>query len=230
MVQTRSRVSIVLVHGVWADGSSWREVLSLLSHSGHKVYAAQLPLTSFDADVAAVERLLDHVVGPVLLVGHSYGGAIISATGGHEKVKKLVYIAAFAPNAGEPLGALLGINPPSAHVELGPDRHGFVWASAAVLADAVAHDLHRDLIHLAVAVQKPYAHTLFEATVPSPAWKTRPSAYLIATEDRILSPKTQHALAERIAAVRGEVASSHLVPVSHPAQTAEFILEQAAAL
>ncbi len=219
------KINIILVHGVWSDGSSWREVITLLAHSGHKVYAAQMPLTSFDGDVAAVERLLDHVVGPVLLVGHSYGGAVISAVGGHEKVKKLVYLTALAPDAHEPLGSLLLINPPAAQFELGPDQHGFVWATPSIFADAVAHDLHRGLAHLAVAVQKPYSHKLFLATLLAPAWKSKPSAYLITTEDRILNPKTQHMLAQRIGAVTREIASSHYVIAAHPDEVAEFILD-----
>ena len=222
------KISIILVHGVWSDGSAWRDVIRPLAHAGHKVYAAQMPLTSFDGDVAAVERLLDHVVGPVVLVGHSYGGAVVSAVGGHEKVKQLIYLAAFVPEANEPLGSLLMINPPAAQIAMEPDQHGFVWATSEVFADAIAHDLHRGLINLAVAVQKPYSRKLFEATVPSPAWKIRPSAYLITTEDRILRLKTQHLLAERIGATTREIASSHLVIASHPEEVAEFILSAVA--
>ena len=222
------KISIILVHGVWCDGSAWRDVLRPLAHAGHKVYAAQMPLTSFDGDVAAVERLLDRVVGPVVLVGHSYGGAVISAVGGHEKVKKLIYLAGFAPEANEPLGSLLMINPPAAQVAMEPDQHGFVWATTAVYADAIAHDLHRGLVNLAVAVQKPYSPKLFQATVQAPAWKSRPSAYLITTEDRILSPKTQHMLASRIGATTREIASSHMVIASHPEEAADFILASVA--
>jgi len=227
---TPQKCNIILVHGVWSDGSSWRDVLTSLAHSGHKVYAAQMPLTSFDSDVAAVERLLDHVVGPVILVGHSYGGAVISEAGGHEKVRKLVYLTAFAPEPDEPLGSLLMLDPPAAQFELGPDQHGFVWATQAIFADAFAQDLHRGLVNLAVAVQKPYAHKLFTATVQRPAWKTLPSAYLITTEDRILSPKTQAMLAQRIGATTREIASSHHVIASHPEEVAEFIREAAAGL
>jgi pimeloyl-ACP methyl ester carboxylesterase len=122
------------------------------------------------------------------------------------------------------------LDPPAAQFELGPDQHGFVWATQAIFADAVAHDLHRGLVNLAVAVQKPYAHRLFVATVQSPAWKTLPSAYLITTEDRILSPKTQAMLARRIGATTREIASSHHVIASHPEEVAQFIREAAAAL
>jgi pimeloyl-ACP methyl ester carboxylesterase len=224
------KANIVLAHGVWSDGSAWRDVIPALVHAGHSVYAAQLPLTSFDGDVAALERLLDHVVGPVVLVGHSYGGAVISAAGDHEKVKQLVYLCAFAPLPDEAFGSLLGVHPPAAQVDAGPDQHGFVWATPALFADAIGHDLSRSVINLAVTVQKPYAHKLFAATLPNPAWKRKPSAYLIATEDRILNPRTQHMLADRIGATCREIASSHLVIASHPAETAEFILEAAAGI
>jgi pimeloyl-ACP methyl ester carboxylesterase len=227
MEKGSQKANIVLVHGVWSDGSAWRDVITPLAHAGHNVYAAQLPLTSFDGDVAALERLLDHVVGPVVLVGHSYGGAVITAAGDHEKVKKLVYICAFAPQQREKLGSLLEIHPPAAQVQMGPDQHGFVWATAPVMADAVAHDVHRGVVNFAVAVQKPYAHKLFEASISNPAWQRKPSSYLITTEDRILNPKTQHLLADRIGATRREVASSHLVLISHHAETADFILESA---
>ncbi len=224
------KVSIVLVHGVWCDGSSWREVLTPLAHAGHKVYAAQMPLTSFDGDVAALERLLDHVVGDVVLVGHSYGGAVISAVGGHEKVKMLVYLAGLAPDAGESIGSGLTRNPPAAQMHMGPDQHGFVWATAELVSDAIAQDIHRGMVHFAVAVQKPYAHKLFEARLPNPAWKLRPTAYLVATEDRILNPKTQRAFAERMGAKTREVASSHLVIVSHPDEVVDFIQDAVAGL
>ena len=219
------KINIILVHGVWCDGSTWREVMTPLVAAGHKVYAAQMPLTSFDGDVAAVERLLDHVVGPVVLVGHSYGGAVITAVGGHEKVKKLVYLTAFAPDVNEPFGSLLMIHPPAAHFELGPDQHGFVWATAAIFADAVAHDINPEEVDFAVAVQKPYAHKLFLATVQSPAWKIRPSAYLVTTEDRIFDPRTQRMLAERMGATTHEIPSSHHVAAAYPTEVAAFILE-----
>ncbi len=224
------RVNIILVHGVWSDGSTWRGVIAALARAGHPVYAAQMPLTSFDGDVAAVERLLDHVVGPLLLVAHSYGGAVISAVGGHEKVKKLVYLTALAPESGEPFGSLLMLNPPAARVELSPDQHGFIWATPAVFADAIAHDLHPGQVQLAVAMQKPYAHKLFLSSVSAPAWKTKPSAYLITTEDRIFSPKTQYMLAERIRATTREIAGSHMVITAHPDEVASFILDAAAGL
>jgi pimeloyl-ACP methyl ester carboxylesterase len=225
------RLNIILVHGVWADGSCWSEVFPTLAHAGHRVYSAQLPLTSFDNDQAALERLLDRVSGPTVLVGHSYGGAVITAAGAHEKVRKLIYLAAFAPEKGERLGSILGIHPPKAQVEMGPDQHGFVWATPAVFADAVGHDLPKDTLDFLVAVQKPYSYRLFNAALSSPAWHTKPTSYLVASEDRILNPQTQRMLAQRIGAeLVAEVESSHMVLSAAPYEVSQFILQAVAKL
>ncbi len=222
-----AKPSIVLVHGVWSDGSMWREVVTLLAHQGFPVRAAQIPLTSFAEDVAAVNRMLDHQEGPVVLVGHSYGGGVISEAGNHPKVAKLVYIAALAPQPGEPLGAILGRNPPAAQIEMRPDEHGFVWATSGQFQDAIAHDIHRGLVHLAVAVQKPFATEIFDATVAVPAWQSKPSWYLVATEDRILNPKTQREIAAAIHAQVRETQTSHLPLLSKPEAVANIIAEAA---
>jgi pimeloyl-ACP methyl ester carboxylesterase len=222
-----AKPKIVLVHGVWLDGSSWSEVIRDLSHKGFEVHAAQIPLTSFEEDVAAVKRSIDHAGEPVVLVGHSYGGAVISAAGNHANVEKLVYIAALAPNPGQPCGALLAENPPAAQVEMKPDAEGFIWANVAGFQDAIAHDVHPKLVNLAVAVQKPFASKIFEGSIPNPAWQTKPSWYLVTTEDRILNPKTQHAMATRINAKVHEVASSHLPQVARPHAVIDIILEAA---
>jgi pimeloyl-ACP methyl ester carboxylesterase len=221
--------SILLVHGVWSDGSVWREVIALLAHQGFPVKAAQIPLTSFEEDVAAVNRALGQLEGPVVLVGHSYGGGVVSEAGNDPKVAKLVYIAALAPQPGEVLGAILGRNPPAANIEMQPDAHGFIWATADQYRDAMAHDIHRGLVHLAVAVQKPFAAQIFGASVASPAWKAKPSWYLIATEDRILSPKTQHEIAAAINAQTRETATSHMPQLSNPEAVAAIIAEAAQA-
>ncbi len=219
--------SILLVHGVWCDGSIWREVIPLLAHQGFRVSAAQISLASFEDDVAAVNRALDHQPGPVVLVGHSYGGGVISAAGRHPKVEKLVYITAFAPQPGEVLGQILGKNPPAANVEMKPDDHGFIWATSEQFQDAIAHDVHRGLVHLAVAVQKPFATAIFDASVAEPAWQSKPSWYLITTEDRILNPQTQRDMAVAIRATIHETPTSHLPPLSKPEAVAEIIAEAA---
>ncbi len=227
-METTAKKAIVLVHGVWVDGSSWGEVIKLLAHAGHKVYAAQLPLNSFEDDVATVHRLLHHVDGPVILVGHSYGGAVISAAGNHKNVEKLVYITAFAPDPNQVFGSILGINPPAASLNLAPDPEGYLWIDAPTMQDAIAHDVHRGLVNLAVAVQKPYAAKLFESSISDPAWQHKPSYYLVTSDDRILNPKTQHEMAKKINATVREVASSHMPLISQPQAVADLITEAAA--
>lgn len=222
--------TIVLVHGAWSDGSIWKEVLLPLAHAGYAVRAAQIGLESYAADVAAVERLLEQVEGPVLLVGHSYGGAVISSAGNHAKVKALAYVAAFAPEASEVFGSLMSMHPAKAQMNLSPDAQGYLWMTAAFAAEALGHDLHRGVIHLAVAVQKPTSAAVFGETLQEPAWKTKPSAYLVTTDDRILAPETQQELARRIGARIEEVAASHLVVLSQPEAVANFLLKSAAQL
>lgn len=226
----RKQGTIVLVHGAWCDASVWTNVLLPLAHEGYTVRAAQLPLESFDNDLAAVERLLEQVEGPVLLVGHSYAGAVISAAGNHPKVKALAYVCAFAPEAGEVFGSLMAMNPAEEQMAVTPDAEGYLWLDAAFAMKALGHDLHRGVIHLAVATQKPTNHKLFEATLDRPAWKRRPSAYLITTDDKILAPATQHTLAERIGARVEEVAASHLVLLSQPEKVASFLRTSAESL
>lgn len=222
-----AKPAIVLVHGVWCDGSAWTEVIKDLGHQGYEVHAAQIPLTSFEEDVAATKRVIDHFGGPVILVGHSYGGAVISEAGNDERVSKLVYITALAPAAGQPVGASLGENPPAAKIEMKPDAEGFIWADAKGFADAIAHDIHRGLVNLAVAVQKPFAAKVFEATVAAPAWQSKPSWYLVTTEDRILNPITQRAMAKRINAKVHEVATSHLPMIANAKAVVDIIVEAA---
>ena len=230
MAVGRKQGTIVLVHGAWLDGSSWREVLLPLAHEGYSVRAAQLPFKSYEGDVAAVDLLLNHVEGPVLLVGHSYGGAVIAAAGNHPKVEALAFVAAFAPEADEVFGSLLSMHPAEARMTIGPDASGFLWLDSDFAANALGHDLHRGIIHFMVAVQKPVNYKLFESKLTDPAWKRKPSSYLVTTEDRILSPETQRALAKRIGARTEEAAASHLVPLAQPEAVAQFLRTSAAAL
>ncbi len=222
--------TIVLVHGAWLDGSVWTNVLVPLAHEGYTVRAAQLPLTSYEGDVAAVELLLDRVEGPVLLVGHSYAGAVISAAGNHSKVAGLAYVTAFAPEADEVFGSLMNMHPAEAAMTIGPDASGFLWIDAEFAATALGHDVHRGAIHLGVAVQKPASYKLFESKLSDPAWKRKPSSYLVTTEDRIFAPQTQHELARRIHARTEDVAASHLVLLSQPDAVAQFIRNSAEVL
>ncbi len=219
----KNEFSIVLVHGVWSDGSAWAQVIAPLLMKGYEVQAAQMHLREFAEDVAVVEQVIARQTRPVVLVGHSYGGAVITAAGNHSNVAKLVYLAAFAPEAGEPFGALLGMHPMAAQVEITPDADGLVWATAEMLHDAIAQDVEIAALRVAAAAQNPYAAKLFAATLEPPAWKTKSSWYLQTTEDRILNPKTQSVLAERIGAKTQEVASGHLVIVSHPEAVVRII-------
>ncbi len=222
--------TIVLAHGAWLDASAWREVLIPLAHEGYQVRAAQLPFKSFEGDVAAVELLLDHVNGPILLVGHSYAGAVISAAGSHPKVRALAFVAAFAPEADEVFSSLLHMHPPASKAELGPDASGYLWIDAAYAADALGHDLHRGHLNLAAAIQKPVSYRVFEAKLSNPSWRSKPNHYLVASEDRILHPDTQRTLAARIGARTEEVAASHWLLLSQPAAVAQFIRNSAESL
>ncbi len=230
MIGERKPGTIVLVHGAWCDGGVWRDVLIPLAHEGHTVRAAQLPLKSFEDDVASVELLLDHVDGPVLLVGHSYAGAVITAAGNHAKVHSLAYVAAFAPDADEVFGSLVSLHPGASTKTIKPDANGYMWMDADYAADALGHDLHRGIINLAVATQKPVNAPLFQSKLSDPAWKHKPNSYLITTEDRLLNPETQRMMALRMSARTEESAASHLVILSQPDAVAQFLRGSAAAL
>lgn len=230
MADERKQGTIVLVHGAWSDGSIWTEVLVNLAHQGYKVRAAQIPLTSFAADVAAVELLLNQVAGPVLLVGHSYGGAVITQAGHHPKVKALAYITAFAPEPDEVFGSIMGLHPAKEGLTLVPDAKGFLWLDSDFAASALGQDLHIGTVRLAVAVQKPIHAEVFAQKLSDPAWKMRRNSYLITTEDRVLAPETQHLLATRIGARTEEVAAGHFVPLSQPQAVANFLKTSADAL
>ena len=226
--------SIVLVHGAWLDASAWREVIPALLQAGHTVHGVQLPLTSFEADLRETRRMLARAqsegTGEVTLVGHSYAGAVITAAAADQPgVTKLVYIAALAPDAGEIFGSILGIDPPKVEFHLTTDADGMIWITADTMHQGLGHDLPFATMALQTAVQKPYAAKLFEESLPDPAWKTRPSWYLVATEDRVLTPATQRLLARRIGATVREVSASHLPFLSQPQAVIDIILEAVAA-
>ena len=230
MAGERKQGTTVLVPGAWLDASSWREVLLPLAHEGYAVRAAQLPFQSYEGDVAALNLLLNHVEGPVLLAGHSYAGAVISAAGNHPKVEALAYIAAFTPEADEVFGSILGLHPAEVPMTIGPDADGFLWLDSDFAAKALGHDLHRGILHFLVAVQKPVHHKIFEGKLTDPAWKHKPSSYLVAADDRIVSPETQRELARRIGARTEEITGSHLLPLSQPEAVAQFLRTSGAAL
>ena len=222
--------TIVFVHGGWCDGSVWTKALMPLAHEGFRIHTAQLPLKSFASDVEALTALLDHVDAPVLLVAHSYGGAVVTAAGTHENVKALAFVAALTPEAGEAIGSITAMFPAEEKMTITPDARGLLWMDADFAVKALGHDLHRGYLNLLSVTQKPMNVAVFGGTVDEPAWKTKPSAYLLTTEDKILAPATQRALAERIGARVTEVAASHLVLLSQPEAVADFVRASAAML
>jgi len=213
-----NRPNIILVHGAWADGSSWSAVIEQLQANGYKVTAPQFPLTSLADDVARLRQVLALQDGPTLLVGHSYGGQIITALGTDApKVVGLGYIAAFGLDEGESLGALLSQGPtPAALVHQFVDKRGFVWLSEEDFVNHFAADVDPVKARVMYAVQQPLAATAFNQVMGVPAWKSLPSWYLIATDDQALPPAAQRLFAKRMGATVVEIPSSHVAMVSHP--------------
>jgi pimeloyl-ACP methyl ester carboxylesterase len=218
-------INIVLVHGAWADGSCWSKTILLLQAKGYSVTALQLPLFSLENDVEVTRRLLAEQPGPIVLVGHSYGGAIITgAATTTPQVKALVYITAFALDEGESLESLSKQGPPPAGAAaIEPDAHGFLWINREKFHKAFAHDVTNDEAAVMAAVQKPLAIAAFAAKETTPAWKTIPSWYLHCTNDQMIPPPAQEFLAKRMNATIQSVASSHCPFMSHPQAVADII-------
>jgi pimeloyl-ACP methyl ester carboxylesterase len=226
VAQASDQTTIVLVHGAWADGTGWQSIIPRLQRDGYKVIAVQNPLTSLADDVATTKRVIDAQSGPVVVVGHSYGGAVMTgAAAGNPNVKALVYIAAFAPAAGEPLGALLGTYPndlPSAFI---PDSAGFVYLDPAKFRDFFAADLPAKQAAVMAATQKPANGHIFEESVEAAAWETIPAWALVSTEDKTLHPDKIRFYAERMGATTSEIKSSHVSFISHPNAVINLIEE-----
>jgi pimeloyl-ACP methyl ester carboxylesterase len=219
--------NIVLVHGAWADGSGWQAIHDLLRERGYGVSVVQNPVTSLAADVAAVERVLARQSGPALLVGHSYGGVVITEAGASPHVAGLVYVAAFAPEVGESVARLVeGGTPPP--VEASAD--GFLFFDPQIFPRAFAHDLPPAQSAFMAAAQLPPAAAAFEAPVTQASWKVRRTWYVVATEDRIIPPPMQRQMAARANATVVEVAGGHAVYVSQPQAVADAIDAAARAL
>lgn len=214
--------NIVLVHGAWADGAGWEGVYLALTAKGHNVTIVQNPLTSLVDDVAAVNRVLARQDGPVLLVGHSYGGAVITEAGNAPSVAGLVYVTAFAPDAGESVSSLLeaGGGPPP---PLQPSADGFLFFDPAVFPQAFAQDLSPERGAFLAASQIPTAGACFGTPITQAAWRSKPSSYVLATEDRVIPPPAQRQMATRANATITEVRGSHAVYVSQPAAVADAI-------
>jgi pimeloyl-ACP methyl ester carboxylesterase len=216
---------IVLVHGAFADASSWNRVIPILQGDGYFVTAVQIPLSSLSDDVAATKRVLDGQTGPVVLVGHSWGGAVITAAAaGNKNVKSLVYVAAFAPEAGEVVTAPAANYPaPELNAVLKPDEAGFVYIDRARFHDAFARDLPEADTRIMAATQKPINSRSFGETVPAAAWKTIPSWYIVSTEDHAINPDLERYYAKRIGATTIEIKGSHVPFLSHPKEVARVI-------
>src|SRR5258707_3830695 len=212
---------VILVHGAWADGSNWAKVIPLLAARGHSVTAVQLPLTSLGEDVATVKRAIALASGPIILAGHSYGGAVISEAGNDPKVEALVYIAAFAPDAGESAGSLgASVEPAPLGAEIRPDAEGYLKLSQSGVSDSFAQDLTATEKLALYTAQSPTAGA---GTVSAPAWRGKTCRYLVATNDRAIQPALQRSMAKRLNAAVVEVAASHVAMLSHPQEVASLI-------
>jgi pimeloyl-ACP methyl ester carboxylesterase len=218
-------MNVLLVHGAWADGSCWAKVIPLLQAKGLRVTAAQIPLTSLYDDVAVTKRLLATISAPTILVGHSYGGAVITAAGGdNPNVKGLVYIAAFGLDEGESLASLSQQGPaPAGASAVEPDAQGFLWINRARFHGAFAADATEAEAAVMAVVQKPLGVASFTASCGVPAWKTVPSWYLQCTDDQMIPPPAQGFMAERMGATVRSVAASHAVFMAHPGEVADII-------
>jgi pimeloyl-ACP methyl ester carboxylesterase len=223
------RPNIVLVHGAWADGSCWSGVIERLQSEGFRVRAPQFPLSGIADDVARLRQVLEFQDGPTIVVGHSYGGQIITALGADApNVVGLVYIAAFGLDQGESLGALLSQGPVTPSLEhLFTDSRGYGWLSEDDFVNHFAADVEPAQAKVMYAVQQPLVSTAFTDVVGVPAWKSLPSWYLVAQNDEAIPPDVERMFASRMGATTVEIPSSHVAMVSHPAEVAELV-EQAA--
>jgi pimeloyl-ACP methyl ester carboxylesterase len=226
-----SKISVVLVHGAFADASSWRKVIPLLEKDGFTVTAVQIPLNSLADDVATTKRVIDAQKDDVILVGHSYGGAVITdAAAGNTKVKGLVYVAAFAPDEGEALGGLIErFSPSPLGTALVPDSAGFLYIDRTKFLNVFANDLPKDEAALLAATQKPIAGAIFGEGVKAAAWKTIPSWYVVSTQDNAINPDLERFMAKRIGAQTKEIKASHVSFISNPAEVAKLVEAAAAA-
>lgn len=221
--------SIVLVHGAWANGSSWAEVVPLLQQHGLHVVAVHNPSSSFEADVAATRRVIDDQPGNVILVGHSYGGAVITEAGNSDKVTALVYVAAFAPAPGQSVNAIVGAAPapPPWQGEIHADAQGWLTWSAAGMAKYFAPDVPSETAALLAATQAPLFSGAFDGQVTTAAYASKPSWYVIADNDQIIPPPLQQIFADTMKATAVHVSSSHVPMISHPQVVADAIIAAA---
>lgn len=220
--------TVVLVHGAFADGASWSKVIPILRKAGLKVVAVQNPLESLEGDVAFTQRALDLAEGPVVLVGHSWGGVVITEAGTHEKVRSLVYVAAYVPDVGQSLlDAAKPYPEPAGQAFFVPDPQGYVKVSEEGIYKHFAPDLPRDEQDVVAATQGALTFKALGQPVTKAAWKTVPSFVVVASNDTVSQPQMQRDQARRIKATTVEVASSHVVMLSHPETVARLIIDAA---
>jgi len=221
-------LAVVLVHGGFVDGSGWESVYQILKQDGYAVSIVQNPTISLGGDVEATRRVIDAQSQPVVLVGHSYGGAVITEAGNHPNVVALVYIAAFAPDKGESVNSLIKDPPPGAPVPpiVGP-KDGFLALDKAKFAASFAGDVPKDRAAFMADSQVPWGVEALAGTISEPAWRNKPSWYLVATDDKMIPPPAQRLMSKRAGSTVVEVAGSHSIFLSQPAKVAALI-EQAA--
>ena len=219
--------TIVLVHAAWADGSCWSNIIGPLERRGLNVICAPIPLTSLSNDVAALNWALERTTGPAVLVGHAYSGAVIGAAK-EDRVKSLVYVAALAPDEGETVAKVFYRDTPSPQQpKMVPDPHGYVWMPVDAFHEAIAQKASAEQARIAAAVQRPISVQCIQEPAPAPGWKTKPAWYLVAEEDRMINPKTQQFMAERMHATVRSHPVDHTPMYATPAVVVDVILEAA---
>jgi pimeloyl-ACP methyl ester carboxylesterase len=222
---SNTTANVILVHGAWADGSSWTDVIKPLQSKGLNVQAAPMPLTSLSQDVAALEGALERTDGPVALVAHAYAGAVIAACN-NERVRTLVFVAALTPDEGETVGEVFYRDKPHPEApKLIPDRHGFLWLPNRAFGNAFCQHAQPERAALLAATQRPISLACIQEKSPRPAWKTKPSWYMVAREDRMINPATQLFLSQRMGARTRFEMIDHTPLVSAPELVVEMILE-----
>jgi pimeloyl-ACP methyl ester carboxylesterase len=220
--------NIVLVHGAWADGSSWSKLIPILQAKGLHAVAVQNPLSSIADDVASTNRLINAQDGPVLLVGHSYGGAVITEAGNNPKVVGLVYVAAFAPEEGETLGGMAqNYPPPPLFSEIQPIENGYLLLTKKGVFESFAQDLTSDEKSLVLATQGATQSAILATPITKAAWHSKPSWFVIASSDRAIAPEQEISTAKRMGSKTLTLPSSHVPMLSHPKEVADFVIEAA---
>lgn len=220
--------NVVLVHGGFADGSGWQGVYDALTAYGFHVSIVQNPTLSLEGDVAATKQILDAQDGPTVLVGHSYGGVVVTEAGTHDNVAALAYITAFVPDKGESVNSLIADPPPGAPVPpILPPDNGFLFLDRERFHESFAGDLPAEQAAFMADAQVPWGVDALNGAVSNPAWRTKPSWYLVASDDRMIPPPAQRAMSERAGSSETEVAGSHAIYVSNPQAVADVITQAA---